>query len=511
MATILEELGVAEQTASGVFRSDGRASLTSKWTTCMLNLRKVGAVLGSVMLLAVGGLTPAAAQTTPGQTPPMPTDMGDPRACAGESSVRTFSGFSPRNDGRYNVGEGGTGTMVYYAKPCNGQVKAALDFAVLNRYANCQVEVVFFTASTSSVIRKVSGCTSPGAAPPLGPGESFNSGNGAQGIAQRFAPAVYLSPGEGFMPSSIDYFAKNAQLECNDKIVRADLSQIKASDRPADGGVNCFLVPKTPLSGPYDYQDWLHAGGAGASPVDGVPAAVSYAAGNPPPVYIFFYTDRRDPPSQLNFIAQYMMFFPFNYGKNACMGLAPSDHCLVGRTIMGNHVGDWEIVTIRFVNAMPKAVHVGAHGNEQPDTASTYFCCDWKDPSDSGKPALEWMGEHPIVYAADGSHGIYGWAAQHNYLTLKSGDKMNDYTGKGMLWRTWNKIDWPTWTTPAHDVLLNKFKGRWGSHHLGMNACHVSGMQGFCGIAGIPGDEYQMNDGPTMPEAGRDREFVMSK
>jgi hypothetical protein len=180
--------------------------------------------------------------------------------------------------------------------------------------------------------------------------------------------------------------------------------------------------------------------------------------------------------------------------------------------MMDDHVADWEIVSIRFVNGIPQSVHVGAHKNDQPDMADTYFCCAWTPSGKAGRSevALQWMGQHPIVYAATGSHGTWATAGKHNYTTIPTGDRLNDYTSAGKLWKTWEKMVWFSWDPNGSIlVLLNDYEGRWGAHHLGKDACTLSGGV-LCSALGIPDDEYQLNDGPTLPSRDRDRNYLMA-
>jgi hypothetical protein len=203
-----------------------------------------------------------------------------------------------------------------------------------------------------------------------------------------------------------------------------------------------------------------------------------------------------------------MTFYPYNYGKQVCTGPAPDDHCLTKRVEMGHHVGDWELITIRFFQGKPNAVHVGSHGNDFPDTAFTFRAPRWTvSGSKPDGPVLEWEGDHPIVYSAGGSHGIYAWGGKHNYKTTAVGDELNDYTGKGIRWETWGSIIWAD--DSKYSVLLNVYEGRWGNPHMGKNGCEISIVpEALCGPAGIPKDEYQLNDGPSLPDRQRDKSYL---
>ncbi|KAF2625693.1 hypothetical protein BU25DRAFT_345322, partial [Macroventuria anomochaeta] len=77
----------------------------------------------------------------------------------------------------------------------------------------------------------------------------------------------------------------------------------------------------------------------------------------------------------------YFIFWAFNYGG-----------VVLGKEL-GDHVGDWEHVMIRFKGGDPKTVWLSQHGNGE---AYTY-------------KALEKYksGKRPVLYIANGSHAIY--------------------------------------------------------------------------------------------------------
>jgi hypothetical protein len=313
-------------------------------------------------------------------------------------------------------------------------------------------------------------------------------------IAQKYAPLVYLASGETWLPSSIDFYAANVRLNCgNGKTVRENILELaNPIVLPAN---ECFFVPKQRLSGPYDQPSWLHG-------QDPTKTSV--------PIYVFIYPDESGEASDsthMSFYAQYMTFYPYNYGKNACVSLAPFDNCLSPRVMLGNHVADWELVTIRFREGRPAAVHVGAHGNDIPDTAYTFRAPAW---SESGQPrgwTLQWEGEHPIAYSAAGSHGTYGWEGKHNYKSIVTGEQLNDYTSKGVRWETWKNVVFAD--DPKYDFLLNNYDGRWGNPHMGKSACDLNPLPNFvCGKFKIPTEDYQLSDGPNLPDRKRDKSYM---
>lgn len=308
-------------------------------------------------------------------------------------------------------------------------------------------------------------------------------------IAQRYAPLVSLASGEEWLPSSIDYLAANVDALCNGNKVSSNILDDLYRALPERGQENCYFVTKQALNGPYDRPAFLKGTNPATTKV---------------PIYVFLYSDLGSPEG--NFYAQYMTFYPYNLGKNTCTTLAPGDHCLGQRVEMGDHVGDWELVTIRFANGKPEAVHVGSHGNELPDSAWNFFAPQWTKGG-ADRHVLEWEGTHPVVYSAGGSHGLYGWAGTHTYSTLPTGERLNDHTSRGTPWKTWESIVWAD--DPRYFVLLNLYEGRWGNPHMGESACDLSAQwESLCEALSIPLDEYQLNDGPSLPDRQRDKNKI---
>jgi hypothetical protein len=318
----------------------------------------------------------------------------------------------------------------------------------------------------------------------------------AMDIARRYAPQVVLHPDEQWFPSSVAEYAKSMHLVAGDGTVISE----DIFDAATRGNATTFLSTKVGFGDPYGTQPFM----AGQDPTT-----------TSVPVYAFIYQDPKD-TGRFNvgpnptIIVQYTMFFPYNYGKNVCMGPAPNDNCVGTRYIIGDHVGDWEVVTIRFIDGVPVAIHVGAHDNEEQGerSASTYH---WSNGwvSAQGQRLATTSDGHPIVYAAAGSHGIWPTADRHTYQSLSTGDQLNDYTGQGKVWQTWNNV--VAADDPALKGILTSYPGRWGNPHQGKSVCDLAmfGSGSACDSLGIPGDEYQMDDGPNLP-LQRDRAYVLA-
>jgi hypothetical protein len=228
------------------------------------------------------------------------------------------------------------------------------------------------------------------------------------------------------------------------------------------------------------------------------------------PIYAGFYKATKSGALNIH----YRTFFPYNWGKNVCLSLAPKDHCLAKRHQMDNHVGDWEGVTVQVKAGKLVGVRVGAH-------SASKIGFTFRDGAKGGCPSESGDNEfgkvwplsciaqrdgHPVVYAAWGSHGIWGNAGSHNYQTLPTGERLVDHTSAGLEWKTWEKV------VPADpSVYPFKYPGRWGNASDSVpgnsNACKLSSVPGkLCGPAGIPTDEFELNPGPGAPDLNRDWE-----
>lgn len=136
----------------------------------------------------------------------------------------------------------------------------------------------------------------------------------------------------------------------------------------------------------------------------------------------------------------YFFYYPYNRGKE------------VLNTIWGNHVGDWEHVTVRLMwgyddqtkwSLQPVQMYLSAH--------SFGGIYEWE-----AIPKID--DTHPIVYSAYGSHGIWLEAGRHTYGSA-AGEDLTDWTNEGTAWDTWNYLEtfdynakqglgesiWPLW------------------------------------------------------------------
>jgi hypothetical protein len=316
-------------------------------------------------------------------------------------------------------------------------------------------------------------------------------------LAKKFAPIVVLAQGEPYLPSSIEFYAPHVTLQCKGANAKGSVLAV-AGTLPDPGAQqsNCFLTTNEKMKGP----DHILAFFKGQAP----------SAKSPVPVYVSFYRSAKN--GALNI--QYLTFYPYNWGKNVCLSLAPRDHCMAKRHQMDNHVGDWEGMTIQVQNDQLVGVRVGAHSASTIGftylKSATGKCADEGGSGDLNKVSplscIEVRSGHPVVYSAWGSHGIWGKPGNHNYNTLPTGERLNDSTTKGIEWHT-DALQ--VVADPTKYPFL--YRGRWGNSHEtapnNRNACKLSPVpHKLCTPAGIPTDEYEMNDGPVTPDYNRDFE-----
>jgi len=273
-----------------------------------------------------------------------------------------------------------------------------------------------------------------------------------------YAPRVWLHPDEAYFPSSVEF-------------------AFPFMTRFPDG----------------DGAHWIRSTEALDSPSDTLPFFAGDLVGAP--VYAY-YADKGSAIVDL----VYFFYYPYNRGKS------------VVDTIWGNHVGDWEHITVRLMRQpddtlTPQQVYLSAH--------SFGGAYDWAE--------LErFEATHPVVYSAWGSHGVWSAPGDHVYMTIGMEvlgvcvtivcTDLTDETAAGIAWDTWKNVagfdfvakegldgaSWPVWmsdafTDPGLDPASVPGGGpifRWGNEEdcstLGVD---ISDLIGVC----------RLEDGPTGP------------
>ncbi|XP_003487426.1 uncharacterized protein LOC100743179 isoform X1 [Bombus impatiens] len=207
---------------------------------------------------------------------------------------------------------------------------------------------------------------------------------------------------------------------------------------------------------------------------------------------------------KLHFHVTYWMFYPFSEGKAVCVldlgffGSWPiptvGGICLGILKEYGNHVGDWEHMSLYFKDAnYPSAMYVSAHDAGafyRYDLRSGTFVYESQETRKGifQKPIFPERvftagGSHPILFSARGSHGLWTAPGKHKFVRLP---RLYDESGFGTAWPTWKKMELllkednnilPSWMT---------FRGKWGNPR---SNCHPLARLGF--------NICEFVDGPT--------------
>ncbi|KAA1068367.1 Vacuolar protein sorting-associated protein 62 [Puccinia graminis f. sp. tritici] len=221
-----------------------------------------------------------------------------------------------------------------------------------------------------------------------------------------FAPLVYLHSQEVFWPSDLNRHLDNVQPQINFTTVESYLRETQTTQDflgssnlqriPPSQQEITYLSSKNPIFD-LDYASWLR----GAGPPD--------KRGRSSACAIIIAVDKTQQVGPGWVDVFYLFFYSYNRGN------------YFNGNRFGDHVGDWENTMIRFKNGKPMYVAPEAHGGRVMlgDSAFNYN-------------VLEHLNGRPVVYAANGTHGMYPQPGQQNYTGLPVA--IYDVTDKGHLW-----------------------------------------------------------------------------
>ncbi|XP_060524439.1 uncharacterized protein LOC132700880 [Cylas formicarius] len=306
-------------------------------------------------------------------------------------------------------------------------------------------------------------------------------------LVRQWAPLVWLQPEEKFMPLAVEPFLENVHIaDEKGKILSTSRHPNRFSEYNARW---FFLVPRVGLDHlKINRNSFLY----GKNPKE-----------NAVPVYAVVhhcsdsaqenaFNELKVTPGKLEifpeFLVTYWMFYPYNEGKEVCfIGKVPAPkifgRCLGHVKTMGNHIGDWERVSLNFRGQpFPDKMFLSVH-----DTGSFYtydrknniFKYESNVPRkgvaqvSKFPPFVRIQGGHPVLFSAKGSHGLWSAPGEHQFIRLP---KITDKTGYGVPWKTWTVVEFyhygktnlPTWIT---------FKGKWGTPK---NRCLLLKRLGLC-------------------------------
>lgn len=348
-------------------------------------------------------------------------------------------------------------------------------------------------------------------------------------ITERYAPILYFHPGEKHYAAAVEDVFPYMTAECGQK-------------RGGGGEEKVWLQTKQKLKNPDEILPWFY----GRKP--GTPGFKT------PPAYAMVTTKKDGDASGVydvpgaDFMITYYFFYPYNLGKRAI--LCPSSPFLKTdtRITFGNHVGDWERVTLLFKMeenfAQPIEVRYDFHQWENYYNWNTRKWVRGEDDFKNDMFTKE--GDHPVGYIGRGGHGT--WTNTSPVHSSKSGEKcykttygpkgicgtvldLCDEVGKGKRWDTGENIFLITedmWQDGYQGEDVNAFKlglggiritnwftqiNRWGNNKSWQqpNSCGISWLPrkkcipltskcvNFRKIFDEKIGECRLNSGPTAP------------
>ncbi|KAF8074862.1 hypothetical protein FPV67DRAFT_1445874 [Lyophyllum atratum] len=254
-------------------------------------------------------------------------------------------------------------------------------------------------------------------------------------LARKYAPQWRFHTSEVYWPSTVEYLLAGPikQTDGSGKVVNGALTTSNIDDAASQGS-GLFLTTD------------INAGKGGflrgQNPSTTATSAYTFIAPKANGIVDLYY----------------WLFTPFNEGKSVP---------LVGQ--VGDHVGDWERMTVRTVNGVATQVDYHAHG----DTGSGTIPWDQAVKFDNN--------QRPVGYVAKGSHGFWATAGTFTYVDAVV-FKLQDATSDGgVAWDTKDSLvnlAYPDSYSGSLDWL--NYKGAWGNvgntdcwWHVFYNECQV--------------------------------------
>ncbi|KAI7962308.1 hypothetical protein MJO28_000402 [Puccinia striiformis f. sp. tritici] len=334
----------------------------------------------------------------------------------------------------------------------------------------------------------------------------FTSNQTLPQYALDFAPLVYLHSDEVFWPSDVNTHFDNVQPQINfssvqsapqttqDFLRSSNIQKIDSSQQEL-----IYLSAKEPIFD-LDSAPWLRGVGppdkSGKSAAAAIIIAVDKTQQGLSFIFAISYvivfpvhTDAIYFPCNLIFCRLsyspvgpgwvdvfYLFFYSYNRGN------------YFYNNRFGDHVADWENTMIRFQNGKPMYVTPEAHGG-QVMLGNSAFKYD----------ILEHSNGRPVVYSANGTHGMYPQAGQQNYTGLPVA--IYDVTDKGHLWDPKMNYqsffysnekgfsytaDTPIQQQDPEKLGWLKFLGYWGDQKLELSNPHQTCIGPMCFYEGGP-------------------------
>ncbi|KAF5383689.1 hypothetical protein D9615_003621 [Tricholomella constricta] len=258
-------------------------------------------------------------------------------------------------------------------------------------------------------------------------------------LARKYAPQWRFHTSEIYWPSTVEYFLAGVkQTDGGGKVINGAVTTSNVDDAANQG------------SGLYLTTD-INAGKVGflrgQNPSTTATSVYTFIAPKDNGVVDLFY----------------WLFTPFNEGKSVP---------LVGQ--VGDHVGDWERMTVRTVNGVATQVDYHAHG-------------------DTGSGTLPWSqikkfdnDQRPVGYVARGSHGFWATAGTFTYVNAVVFQLQDVTSDGGVAWDTKDSLinlAYPESYSGNFDWL--NYKGAWGN--IGATNCWWYIFYNECQVVSGPG------------------------
>ncbi|KIY03808.1 uncharacterized protein Z520_00499 [Fonsecaea multimorphosa CBS 102226] len=269
-------------------------------------------------------------------------------------------------------------------------------------------------------------------------------------FVRQFAPVVFLDSTEAYLPSSIaaqvanthpeDFAGRNISTPAP-----LTLANLNSLDTFGSNGSNVTLTSDQGIRALPSWFNGAKPNANGSLPGNTTATAVVTV-------------------SKPNNILDAFFFFFYAYNRGDWIfGLPVLE--------LGDHVGDWEHVMVRFQNSTPQAMWYSQHSSGQAFTFSTVQKFN--------------NGSRPIVYSANGTHANYAIPGPHplNITGLNLGTGLpippvTDQTSRGIFWDPLDnaffyQFDNSTQQFTAYNGIdptgwLN-FNGIWGDLQLPIN------------------------------------------
>jgi len=309
-------------------------------------------------------------------------------------------------------------------------------------------------------------------------------------LVTKWAPRVWLHQEEPFYPSTVDFHLRNMEVRNVDEGLEqpSPLSPDTVSCGEKTDGWH--LNTPTDLECVNCFEDFFS--GQALSEV---------------PSYVFV-TDHQDSCDTVD--VTYTLFYPFNYGKDVCLGVEVGSNCIGNWMTFGNHIGDWEHVSLRLQGGQPAKIYVGVHSfgawydwdpasqkflfvEGEPVLTKTYREGKFLDAKMDVDYPQELLLEdgHPAVFSANGSHGVWAEEGKHTYLHILT-VHLDDWCARGKAWDTWNYLEMyetGEWDSFSGNQTWVDFRGSWGNVKK-MN-CEFEPIVGECGLVGGPSGPHK--------------------